>query len=143
MKVDRWISYADADGMPESPLGGMGGWFGAGVKDGRSHFNEPHTWDDYLDNWKEARPYAEAVRESVIDLRLWESGDFHQGDDCGVPVFDDGTVATFSFRAWGDLMAAIWTQQLGRQYCYMDFYYCHTPPRPEDLEARCSGGVKR
>ena len=39
------------------------------------------------------------------------------------PVFDDGTVGSFSFRAWGDLMAAIWnTEENTNKYSYMDFY---------------------
>jgi hypothetical protein len=39
-----------------------------------------------------------------------------------VPVFDDGAIATFSFRAWGDLMAAIWADTDGRRHGYMDYY---------------------
>lgn len=138
MKVVDWISYPESETRTES-FGGMGGWFGA---NGRS-WDAKHTWADYLERWKpDAHPRAEALRTAIVDGRIWESGDWHQCEGGnGVPVFDDGTVASFSFRAWGDLLAAVWTQQLGRQYCYMDFYYAGTPSKPEDFEARCQMGV--
>ncbi len=37
-------------------------------------------------------------------------------------MFNDGTAGMFSFRAWGDLMAAIWAEHENRDYGYMDFY---------------------
>ena len=39
-----------------------------------------------------------------------------------MPLFSDGKVATFSFRGWGDLMAAIWSEAEDKDYGYMDFY---------------------
>ena len=53
---------------------------------------------------------------------LKQGGDWHQNDPKGVPVFNDGTVAMFSFRAWGDLMAALWAEHEDCDYSYMDFY---------------------
>jgi hypothetical protein len=74
----------------------MGGWF------------DGHTWQDYLDNFNpEAHAYFEALRESVVNTQHWINGEQHQNADDGVPMFEDGTVGQFSFRAWGDLMAAI------------------------------------
>lgn len=32
------------------------------------------------------------------------TGDYHQDGDYGVPIFDNGMVATFSKRQWGALM---------------------------------------
>jgi hypothetical protein len=31
-------------------------------------------------------------------------------------------VATFSYRGWGDIMAAIWSEEENKDYNYMDFY---------------------
>lgn len=139
MRVVEWISPSRAESLPES-FGGMGGWFGAG-KGGT--WDAKHTWADYLERWKpEAHPYAEALRHSIVERRIWECGDWHQDSDRGVPMFEDGTHASFSFRAWGDLLAAVWTEQLGRQYCYMDFYYMDTPSKPEDFEVRAARGVE-
>lgn len=142
MKVIDWISNDAAEGKPEAPIGGMGGWFGFKPKTGE---HVAHTWADYLARWKEpARPYAEALRDAIVERRIWECGDWHQSESCtGVPLFEDGTVATFSFRAWGDLLAAVWSEQLGRSYCYMDFYYARTAEKPPDFEARASMGVRR
>jgi hypothetical protein len=138
MKVVDWISPERAEPLTES-FGGMGGWFGAKPGGG---WGAEHSWADYLERWKpEAHPYAEALRDSIVNGRIWEPGDWHQ--DHGFPLFEDGTTAAFSFRAWGDLLAAVWTEQLGRQYCYMDFYYSGTPAKPADFEARASMGVKR
>lgn len=141
MKVIDWIAYEASESKPEAPIGGMGGWFGTGGADG---WSGNHRWADYLAAWKEpARPYAEALRDAIVAGRIWESGDWHQGEGTGVPLFEDGTVATFSFRAWGDLLAAVWSEQLGRSYCYMDFYYAGTPDKPADFEARASMDPKR
>lgn len=111
MKVTSMISYEQAGNYTES-FGGMGGFFGAGMR-----------WKDYLDAFEEEKwPYAEAVREYIIANAIKRGGDWHQNSDQGVPLFHDGTVATFSFRAWGDLMAAIWSEEENRNYSYMDFY---------------------
>jgi hypothetical protein len=145
VRVIDWIANDAAEDKPEAPIGGLGGWFGFNPKTGEG---VTHTWADYIATWKEpAWPYAEALRDAIVAGRIWECGDWHQADVLsdgrGVPLFEDGTVATFSFRAWGDLMAAVWSEQLGRQYCYMDFYYATPPAKPADFEARASMGVKR
>lgn len=143
MKVTEWISPERAESLTES-FGGMGGWFGSGKDENGAHvWNAPHTWADYLDHFKpEAHPYAEALRRAIVERRVWECGDWHQNSDDGTPMFEDGTYASFSFRAWGDLLAAVWTEQLGRQYCYMDFYYCGAPAKPADFDARAAKGVE-
>jgi hypothetical protein len=67
-------------------------------------------------------PYFEAFREAVIARDLKRGGDWHQGDETGVAVFDDGAVAVFSFRAWGTAMASIWSGPDGVEYSYLNFY---------------------
>ena len=96
-------------------IGGMGGWFGFDEKGQR--------WKNYIDSIsKEFIPYAEAIKESVIANNIRYSGDEHQNKYDGVPVFDDNTIGSFSFRAWGDIMAAIWSEVENKDYSYMDFY---------------------
>ena len=58
-------------------------------------------------------PYYEALRRG---------GDWHQDAKDGVPVFDDGAVGRFTWRAWGHLLAAIWSAEDRCTYTYMDFY---------------------
>lgn len=115
MKVVEWISDDEVGDRKES-VGGMGGWF------------DGHTWQDYLDAWKpEVRPYFEAIRESVVTTGHWINGKQHQNADDGVPLFEDGTVGQFSFRAWGDLMAAISESVDHGKWNYMNWYYCVSP----------------
>lgn len=106
--VERWISYAESDGMPES-AGGIGGFFSPGMR-----------WDDYAAECP--GQYYEALRDAVIARKLKRGGDWHQQADDGVPVFSDGTIATFSYRAWGDLLAATWSTHENKDYEYFDFY---------------------
>jgi hypothetical protein len=112
MEVVDWIYYDSIDGREENGLGGLGGWFDKGLR-----------WKDYLDNCSaEIKEYAEAFRRAVIKSHLKAGGDWHQSEDEGVPVFSDGTIATFSYRAWGDIMAAIWAEEENKDYTYMSFY---------------------
>ena len=111
--VDR-ISYDDI-GEREEAMGGLGGFF---------NFNEEGMrWKDYIEIWiDEAKPYAEAIRESVLQRGSLLTGSEHQRSANGVPLFDDGKVGSFSYRAWGDIMAAIWSEAENKDYNYMDFY---------------------
>lgn len=109
MKVSEWISYEDAESR-ECSIGGLGGWFDDG-----------HRWEDYALQ-TEIPAYAEAIRESVIERQLRYTGGEHQNREDGVPLFENGTVGIFSYRAWGDLMAAIWSTKEDKDYSYMDFY---------------------
>ena len=110
MKVVDWISYEASEGMPES-IGSMGGWV------------HGQGWEEYMDRMssEDKYPYYEALRDIIVKDSIRCGGDEHQARM--VPVFDDGTVGRFSYRAWGDLMAAIWnTEEKTRKYCYLDFY---------------------
>lgn len=111
MDVSKWVSYSEADKLPQS-FGGMGGFFNDGMR-----------WKDYLDVWEESvYPYIEALRADIIKRGIREFGPWHQDSPEGAPVFSDGTAATFSYRAWGDLLAAIWSTEDDRDYNYMSFY---------------------
>jgi len=123
--VVDWISYGDAL-EKDAVIGGMGGWFG---RDRR------HQWEDYVDDIDpKFLPYYEALRSSVVEKRVRRGGDWHQDSPEGVPLFSDGTVAIFTFRGWGDLMAAVWTEEDNRRYNYMDFYMDSLLPAPEEVE---------
>lgn len=112
MEVIKWIPYKEADKLPQS-FGGLGGFFDNGMR-----------WKDYLDAIeKELHIYAEALRISIISLKIKECGPWHQdSQNDGAPVFSDGTAATFSYRAWGDLLAAVWSTEENRDSNYMEFY---------------------
>lgn len=111
MKVQKWISYEESGNYKES-IGGMGGWF-----------REGHRWKDYIEDLTpKGREYIEAIRVSVLGLGLKHTGEYHQYGKDGVPLFNDNTVGSFSYRAWADLMAAIWAEKENKDYHYMDFY---------------------
>ena len=117
IKVDRWIEYdkaeeARAAGTLTDCGFGLGGFF----QDGMRYY-------DYIETFKdEALPYIEALRVSIIDKQIRKGGDWHQDSDCGVPVFSDNSAGFFSYRGWGDLLAAIWSEHDNKDYNYMDFY---------------------
>lgn len=111
MKVIDWIAYADSEKYTDS-VGGWGGFFQNGMR-----------WKDFINRYTdEAKPYYEAIRQDVIEKGIRFNGAGHQYSDNGVPLFEDNTVGTFSYRAWGDLMAAIWSEHENKDYNYMDFY---------------------
>lgn len=114
MKVIKWLTSEEAEDIPES-IGGLGGWF--------NFCESGQRWKDYIGNMpEEQRVYAEALKEEIIINNFRFGGDQHQIDK--VPLFEDGTCGSFSFRAWGDLMAAIWSEVEDKDYNYMDFYCC-------------------
>ena len=115
VEVTDWIDYHCSNNYEENGVGGMGGWFNWTTKGQR--------WRDYLNIWKpKVRPYLEAIRRSVIKNNIRINGNGHQYSKEGVPLFNDNTISKFSFRGWGDLMAAIWSEEENKDYSYMDFY---------------------
>ena len=109
----KFITYDQAADLEEIGLGGTGGWFEAGMR-----------WEDYLTKWK---PYThkilERLRSEIIKNNIRCTGDQHQhGNYKSCPVFANGKTATYSYRAWGDLMAAIWSTEDDQDYSYMTFY---------------------
>lgn len=109
----KFITYSESEGIEESDLGGMGGFFENGMR-----------WDDYKSRFdKDLWGDLEILRSSIIKNDIRITGHQHQHSDVeSVPVFEDGKTATYSYRAWGDLMAAIWSTKEDKDYNYMDFY---------------------
>lgn len=113
IQVVDWIG-PDTD--HEVSIGGFGGWF-----------NENNTWSDYLEVCPEERqPYVEALRKEIVSNGKWISGMHHQYEEDGTPLFSDGTIASFSLRAWGDFMAAVSFSVDGKPRSYMDWYHIYT-----------------
>jgi hypothetical protein len=114
MKVVKWIAYKDSADKKAAMdwLGGM--------------FNDGMRWNDYYPPEEVGKhsveEYVNALRSEIIEKKIRITGEEHQYSDKGVPVFEDDTVARLSFRAWGDLMAAIWSTEENKDYSYMDFY---------------------
>lgn len=122
-RVIRWENDENTSNK-EISIGGLGGFFNAGL----IHKNQKELvdmrWKNYVSSIKpDTIPYAEAIRESVLKNNIRFTGKEHQNSDQGVPVFEDDTIGSFSFRAWGDIMAAIWSEEENKNYTYMDFYY--------------------
>lgn len=112
IEVIDWISWEESEQLPEA-IGGLGGWFGM--------YEKGLRWKAYSDgNSEHFQKYAEAIRRNVLKHKLRTCGDEHQ--TTMVPLFSDGSIASFSYRGWGDLMAAIWSEEEDKDYCYMDFY---------------------
>lgn len=112
IEVVRWISSEEAEKY-ESSIGGLGGFFDNGMRGQKDYFNKLKP---------DRKEYAEALRKEIIKNNIRIKGSEHDNGDEGTPLFSDNTVGSFSWRAWGDLMAAIWSEQEDKDYCYMDFY---------------------
>lgn len=119
VEVEKWVTYDDEAHKDLRDIGIMGGFFQDGMR-----------WNDYLENCP-VPEYAEAIRRSVLASGDRFCGDEHQNGDNRTPLFSDGAIGTFSYRAWGDLMAAIWSTHDERDYNYMDFYCCGVSPRAQ------------
>ena len=112
MKVIKWVNWESVEKSEKTHVE-MGGFFEDGMR-----------WKDFIDRYDEAGvKYFNALRESILERGIRITGDEHQhGGGKYVPVFDDGWTIGFSFRAWGDLMAAIYSEKENKDYSYMDFY---------------------
>lgn len=121
----KWTrEFDDTDLNRNKNLGGFGGWFDDG-----------HRWKDFLEKYKkEVHPQLEAIRKSIIKNNIWQEGGWHQKSGEGVPLTSDGYYYDGSFRAWGDLMAAVWSTHYDKDYNYMHFYYIYTPEQPPEEE---------
>lgn len=112
-EIVRWMAFDGIDGLGE--VVDIGDWGGT--------MTEAMRWADFVADLDPAHvAHYEALRQAIVARGLRRGGDWHQNAPDGVPVFDDGAIASFSFRAWGDLMAAVWSGVDGRGYGYMDFY---------------------
>lgn len=116
--VVGWVDYGSRE--KTTLIGGLGGWFNSN----NIHKKEEPTnmvWQDYLDyHEKSAHPYLEALRTEIKTNNLQITGEHHQYNSCA-PLFSDGKIAEFSYRAWGDLMAAIYSTK-EKPLDYMEYY---------------------
>lgn len=70
----------------------------------------------------ETRQIVQLIGDEVVKHGYCFSGQDHQNASTGVPVFSDGTCLRASMRAWGQIMAAIYSSIDGVKLSYMDFY---------------------
>jgi len=111
IKLKEWITDEEAQQYNDS-IGRMGGCFENGMRGQKDYFDKIN---------KKYKKYYQALRNEIIKNKIIICGDEHQYG-CGIPLFSDNTVGSFSYRSWGDLMAAIWSEELDQDFCYMDFY---------------------
>ena len=71
---------------------------------------------------EEVREIVQLIGDEVVRNGYAFSGQEHQNALTGVPVFSDGTCLRASMRAWGQIMAAIYSAVEGLDLSYMDFY---------------------
>ena len=108
LTVVDWINWDEAENRES--CGSMGGFFTEGMR-----------WKDYIEAFRKVE-HLEVLRKEIIKKKIKTTGREHQESDVGVPLFSDGTVGTFSYRGWGDLMAAVWSKEEDADYHYMHFY---------------------
>ncbi len=111
--TDIHVISWDKTEIPEDgeEMGWWGGFFSAGMR-----------WTDYLEEIDaDIHPYLEAARSAALAHEIKATGYQHQYDRI-TPVFSDGKYFALTFRAWGDFMAAVWSEAEDRNYSYMDFY---------------------
>ena len=70
----------------------------------------------------ELREIVQLIGDECVKNGYAFSGQDHQNAETGVPVFSDGTCLRASMRAWGQIMAAIYSAVDGIELSYMDFY---------------------
>lgn len=68
------------------------------------------------------REIMQLIGEEVVKHGYSFSGQDHQNEPTGVPVFSDGTCLRASMRAWGYIMAAIYSAIEDTEVTYMDYY---------------------
>ena len=116
MKIIKWIdedtAYNNEYDNYDS-IGTLGGFFKNGMR-----------WKDYIKNVnKDIHSYVELMRKDIVKNKLRYTGQqVNYSHVDGVPVFSDKKLGFFSWRAWGDLMAATWSEEENKDYNYMNFY---------------------
>ncbi|MHB8276395.1 MAG: hypothetical protein ACYDIA_01910 [Candidatus Humimicrobiaceae bacterium] len=111
--IIRWITNNEARSKEENGFGGLGGFFEKGMR-----------WKDYKEQWIPGiHPMLETLRKSIVknDIR-WTGEEMQENGYDTVPLWSNGKVDTYSWRAWGDLMAAVWSEKENKDYSYIDFY---------------------
>jgi hypothetical protein len=81
MKIQKWITYEEAEGREENGLGGMGGWFGYDKVNRDAEGRRTmvgHRWQDYLDHFKpEAHQLLEELYRSIVANEIRCTGEEH------------------------------------------------------------------
>ena len=107
-------------------------------------------WTDY-DNpdypeMRDDHPEMDTVFKTIADELKAKgykfNGYYHQGGDYGVPVFDDGTKFSCTFRTWGGIMALAYPDEIdnAKGLGYVEWAWTIPagqelkPPRPEDYK---------
>jgi hypothetical protein len=116
-----WQSYDSTPDLPSYNLSDFG-----------STKDIDTNWPEYLAPYPtEWHPHLEAIRQAIVEQRVWAGGDWHQYNAQGIPVVSGGHFMSYSWRCWGGLLAAIWNTELGERFTYMDFYMDgRLPPKP-------------
>ena len=84
---------------------------------GEKLVGRPH--DELHRAWQEAE---DIVKACISRNGFKFSGEYHQYGECGMPMFDDGSVLFCSWRHWGSIMAEAWDPDGAKGLDYMDFY---------------------
>ena len=61
------------------------------------------------------------------------TGDYHQNGDYGVPLFDNGMVATFTQRTWGQIMYLAYPEDKYKEQGYEYLKWAWIQPEGEEL----------
>ena len=73
-------------------------------------------------NKEELDEVIQLIKDDIVKNEYLFSGEEHQNELTGVPVFSDGTCFRASMRCWGSIMAELYVDENGDHYSYMDFY---------------------
>ena len=71
---------------------------------------------------EEFNEMLQLIRQEIYDHGYIFAGEDHQRSATGVPVFSNGTCFRASWRAWGSIMAEMYSGPNGEKLSYMDFY---------------------
>src|SRR5882672_12317810 len=86
-------------------------------------FERGMRWKDYIDDYlEEDREMFESLRQEIVKNHIKITGEVMQYRGCYIAEFNNGTLISFTWRAWGDLMAAVWSEHENKDYSYMSFY---------------------
>jgi hypothetical protein len=113
LTIVKWVTLQEARNLEENRLGGLGGFFQKGMR-----------WEDYKKEYIEEVHYMlEILRESITKNEIkWTGEDMQDNGYETYPLWSNGKTDSYSWRAWGDLMAAVWSSEENKDYSYMDFY---------------------
>ena len=108
MKIVKWVTGLDHTKNPPKLLY---------PAFGEKLVGRPH--DELHRAWQEVEDIVKAcIRRNGFKF----SGEYHQYGECGLPMFDDGSVLFCSWRHWGSIMAEAWDPDGAKGLDYMDFY---------------------